>query len=159
MASGVLNTEFYGMTSTPSTGEVANWFEVHVGKLNTLLAAEFTGCCPEFDTMAQNIFQEMYLEHYNGLMARKALYDVSSAIGADFITIREGDSVVTRTNRNEVAKTYRGISKEHGDKVTELAALYKLWKVRPLQVIAPLVPVEPIESEDTIHEVEEIVFL
>ena len=52
----------------------------------------------------------------------------------DFLSLREGDTVITRTNKNELAKTYRGLANDAREEMERLVTSYNLYQAAPVQV-------------------------
>jgi hypothetical protein len=61
----------------------------------------------------------------------------------DFITLRDGDSMITRTNKNEIAKTYRGLTNDATQRLEMLTAKYNIYSARPVQVAGADAPAGP----------------
>jgi len=70
-------------------------------------------------------------EFYNK-KSRQVLRGVDSSV--DFISLREGDSMITRTNKNELAKTYRGLANDAKEELDKLVTSYSLYQSQPVQV-------------------------
>ena len=78
------------------------------------------------------IFKQIYLVEYYKKKTRAILKNIDSAV--DFITLRDGDSTITRTNKNEIAKTYRGLAKDAQEHLEKLTAKYNIYGAAPVQV-------------------------
>ena len=53
---------------------------------------------------------------------------------ADWIRITEGDTTLVRTNKNEVSKSYRALSKDAQEMTNSLVASYHQYLAQPSQV-------------------------
>mgnify|MGYP001434405106 CR=1 FL=1 len=62
----------------------------------------------------------------------------------DFISLREGDSMITRTNKNEIAKTYRGLAKDAEEELEKQVYAYNYYQAQPRQVAGTDVRVAPV---------------
>ena len=78
------------------------------------------------------IFKQIYLVEYYKKKARAVLKGIDSSV--DFITLRDGDSLITRTNKNEIAKTYRGFANDAQERLELLTAKYNIYNAAPVQV-------------------------
>lgn len=74
----------------------------------------------------------MYLYEFYVKKTRQVLRGVDSAV--DFVSLREGDTAITRTNKNELAKTYRGLAKDAKEELDQLTSHYKIYRAAPVQV-------------------------
>ena len=132
LATEIWNDEFGGAANAPTVQFITSWLENNLGQLNTLLNTEFSGVDPEWQLEEPNIYKLLYLKHYYGKKARDTLRGIDEA--ADFITIREGDTMITRTNKNEVSKTYLNLSKDIQVEINDLVAKYNVYNSRPIEV-------------------------
>jgi hypothetical protein len=48
--------------------------------------------------------------------------------------LREGDTAITRTNKNELAKTYRTLANDAMQELDKLITSYTIYQAAPLQV-------------------------
>ena len=74
--------------------------------------------------------------------ARNVLKGIDSSV--DFISLREGDSMITRTNKNEIAKTYRGLAKDAEEELEKQVYAYNYYQAQPRQVAGTDVRVAPV---------------
>lgn len=117
---------------------LSGWLGNNIGLLNTKLYGEFsvdngvflpTG---SFADEEASIYKQMYLHEFYTKKARQVLRGIDSSV--DFITLREGDTMITRTNKNELAKTYKSLAADARQEVERLVASYNIYKAAPLQV-------------------------
>jgi len=117
---------------------ISGWLANNVGQLNTKLFTDFyvegrnftpTG---EFQQEERSIYKQMYLYEFYVKKTRQVLRGVDSAV--DFVSLREGDTAITRTNKNELAKTYRGLAKDAKEELDQLTSHYKIYRAAPVQV-------------------------
>ena len=143
VATGIYRDEFDSDTGYQSISQISGWLENNVGLLNTQLYTSFSGSgTTDGDTALQgtgtfryeeaDIFKQLYLVEYYKKKTRSVLKGIDSSI--DFITLRDGDSTITRTNKNEIAKTYRGLTNDAQTRLDALTAKYNIYGAVPVQV-------------------------
>jgi hypothetical protein len=142
---GVLATKIYdeeigyhtsGNQRTIEIGLIANWLEGHLGELNNLIYTSFSGYNPEgFNLEEQSILRELYLSEYNRKAQRRVLRGIDGSDGsADFQVIREGDSMIQKSNKNVTARNYREAYLDSQERVKTLVYAYNLYGAKPNQV-------------------------
>lgn len=143
IATGIYRDEFDSDSSYSSLSSISGWLENNVGLLNTKIYTAFSGSgLNDGDTCVQptgnfkfeesDIFKQMYLTNFYTKKVRSVLNGIDSSV--DFITLKEGDSVITRTNKNEIAKTYRGMAKDAQERLDFLVGQYNIYGAAPVQV-------------------------
>ncbi len=147
LASGIFVNEFDEDTDMATLTEISGWFSQNLGELNTLLFTSFSGSGngviqpTRFGLEESGIFKKLYLKHFYRKKARNVLKGIDSSV--DFISIREGDTAITRTNKNEIAKTYRILSKDLEEELEKQVYAYNYFKAEPRQVAGDEVRIEP----------------
>ena len=142
---GVLATKIYdeeigfhtsGSARTTEIGLIANWLEGHLGELNNLIFTSFSGYSPNgFNLEEQSIILELYLSEYNRKAHRRVLRGIDGSDGSpDFQVIREGDSMIQKSNKNVTAKSYREAYLDSQERVKNLVYAYNLYGAKPSQV-------------------------
>jgi len=117
---------------------ISGWLANNVGQLNTKIFTEFSVESGNFTPTGQfqqeerAIYKQMYLYEFYIKKTRQVLRGVDSAV--DFISLREGDTAITRTNKNELAKTYRGLANDAKEELDQLTSHYKIYRAAPVQV-------------------------
>ena len=117
---------------------ISGWLANNVGQLNTKIFTEFSVESGNFTPTGQfqqeerAIYKKMYLYEFYTKKTRQVLRGVDSAV--DFISLREGDTAITRTNKNELAKTYRGLANDAKEELDQLTSHYKIYRAAPVQV-------------------------
>tara|TARA_R100000234_G_scaffold22415_2_gene12630 strand:+ start:1185 stop:1670 length:486 start_codon:yes stop_codon:yes gene_type:complete len=117
---------------------ISGWLANNVGQLNTKIFTEFSVESGNFTPTGQfqqeerAIYKQMYLYEFYTKKTRQVLRGVDSAV--DFISLREGDTAITRTNKNELAKTYRGLANDAKEELDQLTSHYKIYRAAPVQV-------------------------
>jgi hypothetical protein len=143
VATGIYRDEFDSDTGYQSISQISGWLENNVGLLNTQIYTAFSGSgTADGDTAIQgtgkflyeeaDIFKQLYLVEYYKKKTRSVLKGIDSSV--DFITLRDGDSTITRTNKNEIAKTYRGLANDAQARLDALTAKYNIYGAVPVQV-------------------------
>jgi len=151
LADSVFINEFDSDTNMATLTQVSGWFENNIGELNTLLFTSFSGSGeagqdthvfhPTMGLEESGIYKKLYLKHFYQKKARNVLKGIDSSV--DFITLREGDSMITRTNKNEIAKVYRGFAKDATEELEKAVYAYNFYQAKPRQVVGSDVRVEP----------------
>ena len=133
LATAIYQTEFYSNNEDNSLTIISGWLENNLGELNNLLYTSFSGSDPSLGNEEKAIFSELYMYHYYKRQARAALRGVINDSN-NILSVQEGDSQITFTNRNEVAKSYRGLANDCMDKVKSLVQSYNLYEAAPQSV-------------------------
>ena len=151
LANTVFVNEFDSDTNMATLAQVSGWFENNVGELNNLLFTSFSGdgdaghpdqvFTPAMGFEESGIYKKLYLKHFYQKKARNVLKGIDSSV--DFITLREGDSMITRTNKNEIAKVYRGFAKDASEELEKAVYAYNFYQARPRQVVGSEVRIDP----------------
>jgi hypothetical protein len=131
---------------------LAYWFagNYNLGRLNTLIDTCYSGSyitgqygemteykiTPEMGSEETAIYQKIFeLDFYNK-QARNTLKGVAGYGGAnDWISLREGDSSITRINRNEVAKNYKSLANDTKEELNKMVQSYLKFRATPQQVV------------------------
>ena len=146
IATGIYNDEFDSDTGYSTLASISGWLANNVGLLNTIIYRAFSGSgsttdypddtvlmpSGNFRFEEADIYKQIYLNNYYTKKARAVLKGIDSSV--DFISLREGDSMITRTNKNEIAKTYRGFAKDAQERLETLVAKYNIYDAEPVQV-------------------------
>jgi hypothetical protein len=135
IAEELVDSEFPHLTGSEYTGEilyVSGWLGSHLGDLNILLNTNFSGTTGELQDEEESIFKHLYLVNYYKKKTRDTLRGIDESV--DWQSIQEGDSRITRTNKNEVAKTWKGLAVDTKLELDELVAKYNIYEASPVQV-------------------------
>jgi len=117
---------------------ISGWLANNIGQLNNRIYSSFevengnfepTG---RFRQEERAIYKQMYLYEFYTKKTRQVLRGVDSAV--DFISLREGDTSITRTNKNELAKTYRTLANDAMTELDKLITSYTIYQAAPVQV-------------------------
>ena len=117
---------------------ISGWLNNNIGQLNTKIYQSFSVSGSLFTPTGQfkqeerAIYKQMYLYEFYTKKTRQVLRGVDSSV--DFLTLREGDTMITRTNKNEFAKTYRGLANDAKEEMERLVTSYNIYQAAPVQV-------------------------
>lgn len=131
IAQDISENEFNDVSGAPSSGVIDSWLRANVGRLNVLINTEFEEES-EYDLEAAAIFYDLYLNNYFARESQKVLRGVTTSMGV--ISVREGDSNITFTNKNEVAKTLKGYSDDYATSISAMVARYTINESFPRDV-------------------------
>jgi hypothetical protein len=144
LANTVFVNEFDSDTDMATLAQISGWFENSIGELNTLIFTSFSGSgeaghpdqafvpSGQFGLEESGIYKKLYLRHFYQKKSRNVLKGIDSSV--DFITLREGDSMITRTNKNEIAKMYRSLAKDAAEELEKAVYAYNFYQAKPRQV-------------------------
>lgn len=132
-----------GDARTTEISLIGDWLEGHLGELNALIFTSFSGYDPQgFNLEEQAILRELYLAEYNRKAHRRVLRGIDGSNGApDFQVIKEGDSMIQKSNKNVTAKSYREAYLDSQQRVKDLVHAYNLYGAKPSQVVGDDAPV------------------
>ena len=124
---------------------VSGWLEGHLGELNNLIFTCFSGDNPNgLNLEEQAILRDMYVSEYNRKSHRRVLRGIDGSEGSqDFQVIREGDSMIQRSNKNVIAKSYHEAYLSSRERLDELIYAYNLYSSNPRQVAGKDAPINP----------------
>jgi len=117
---------------------ISGWLANNVGLLNTKIYSQYSVQNSNFEPTGlfqqeeRSIYKQMYLYEFYTKKTRQVLRGVDSSV--DFVTLREGDTMITRTNKNELAKTYRGLANDAREEMERLVSNYNIYQAAPVQV-------------------------
>lgn len=130
--------------------KISAWFldNGNVGKLNNLIGTQISGVAykdthgvvtgydlvpnPSNDQLAiyKMMFECDYFTKQSKNMAKSA-----ATIGNDWTTLREGDSTITKINKNEISKNFRGLSQDCKAELNKNVKMYLKYGAIPEQVV------------------------
>ena len=117
---------------------ISGWLANNVGLLNTQIYSQYSVQNSNFEPTGtfqqeeRSIYKQMYLYEFYTKKTRQVLRGVDSSV--DFVTLREGDTMITRTNKNELAKTYRALANDAREEIERLVSSYNIYQAAPVQV-------------------------
>jgi hypothetical protein len=135
LATKIFQTEFDGDTGTVPRSYIEAWLGANLGLLNTRINTSYSGVDAPLDQESQAIYKEMYMSNYYRKQSRNALKGlVGNTNGSDILSLRDGNSSVTFTNKNEVSKVYKSLAQDSEIKIDKLAHQYNMYQSEPLQL-------------------------
>tara|TARA_R110000824_G_scaffold8412_1_gene38108 strand:- start:869 stop:1345 length:477 start_codon:yes stop_codon:yes gene_type:complete len=138
IATGIFDDEFDGDTGYATVTNISGWLAANLGILNTRLYSCFSGSgeyiqgTGGFKFEEEAIYKQLYLTNFYNKKARATLRGIDSSV--DFIRLKEGDAEIVRTNKNEIAKTYKGLANDYKRHTDGLVTQYNLYAAAPVQV-------------------------
>lgn len=135
LALKIFQTEFDGDTGVMYQSYIEAWLNSNIGQLNTRLNESFSGVDAPLNLEAQAIYKEMYMGSYYRKQSRSALRGlIGNTNGADILSLKDGSSAVSFTNKNEVAKVYKSMADDCEKRIVELSHKYNIYQSEPLQL-------------------------
>jgi hypothetical protein len=135
LATKIFQTEFDGDTGAVPRSYIEAWLGANLGLLNTRINTSYSGVNASLDQESEAIFKEMYMSNYYRKQSRNALRGlVGNTDGSDILSLRDGNSSVTFTNKNEVSKVYKSLADECETKIDKLSHQYNMYQAEPLQL-------------------------
>ena len=135
IAKDIFHDEFE--SSNNSLTKISGWLDNNLGKLNNLLNTEFSGSNSYISGLGleeENIYKEMYMHHYYTKETKNTLRGIANDSNGNILSIKDGDSAISFTNKNEVSKVYRGLATDAHERLQELVYKYNLYRSSPKQV-------------------------
>tara|TARA_R110000822_G_scaffold110654_6_gene241008 strand:+ start:35193 stop:35660 length:468 start_codon:yes stop_codon:yes gene_type:complete len=135
LAHDIASGNFFYLTGSELSTQISNtsgWLGTNLGQLNSLLYTCYTGENPDLGSEESSIFAQLYLKSYYTTKSLRVLRNIDN--DADWIRVTEGDTTLVRTNKNEVAKSYRGLSKDADEMCKSLLSSYHSYLAMPSQV-------------------------
>jgi hypothetical protein len=135
LATKIFQTEFDSDTGVVPRSYIEAWLGANLGLLNTRINTSYSGVSAPLDQESQAIYKEMYMANYYRKQSRNALKGlVGNTDGSDILSLRDNNSSVTFTNKNEVSKVYKSLSDDCETKIDKLAHQYNMYQSEPLQL-------------------------
>lgn len=135
LATKIFQTEFDGDTGNVPRSYIEAWLGANLGLLNTRINTSYSGANALLDQESEAIYKEMYMSSYYRKQSRNALKGlIGNTDGSDILSLRDGNSAVTFTNKNEVSKVYKSLAEECETKIDKLAHQYNMYQSEPLQL-------------------------
>lgn len=113
---------------------ISGWLESNVGQLNNLVYASFASTGSGFYQEEENILTQLYLKDYYSREARKTLSSSSNTGVIEWTRLSEGDTSIVRTNKVDLARTYRLMAKDAAEALKDLVYAYNSYQAMPRQV-------------------------
>ena len=130
---------------------LAYWFagNYNLGRLNSLIGTCYSGSYntgvygeltdytidPALGGDEQAIYQKIFEIDFYSKQSRNVLAGAAAyGSGSDWISLREGDSSITRVNKNEVAKSYKMLVDSSKAELDKMVNSYLKFRAVPQQV-------------------------
>jgi hypothetical protein len=130
--------------------KISAWFldNANVGKLNNLIGTQISGVAykddhgvvtgydlvpnPTNDQLGiyKMLFDCNYYKQQSKNLARSA-----GMVGSDWTTLREGDSNITKINKNEISKNFRGLAQDCQAELNKTVKMYLKYGAIPEQIV------------------------
>lgn len=127
-----------------SVVKILTWLLAHIGDLNTRLSTTIyvqhngNDFCPQLTYAQAGIYGALYLYNYYLQQAR-----INGNAAAYAVTVvKEGDSSISVVNKNEVAKTFRGLASDMLLNVNKLCLMYRQNSALPVSINNPFIGME-----------------
>lgn len=142
-----------GEPSDAAIPAIAFWLLSNIGKLNNLLDTEYfileASISPDLGESEKTIYKLLYeIAYYN----RQVNKNLGAAAYTSIMEVKEGNRTVKRTNKNDVAKTYRSVVGDLNSDLEGQVLSYKMNRADPLQIIVanPILvdPLNPYRDRD-----------
>lgn len=139
LAKEIMECEFDNDSDLNSLQSIECWLEANLGMLNTLIDTEYSLESQELDSEAQAVYKQLYLHQYYVKKTRNAMRGIiacsdSSNTDGDVLSLSDGESRVTFTNKNETAKVIRGMAQDAKESLDQLVNKYNMYQSEPRQV-------------------------
>ncbi len=138
-----------GEPSDYSPQKISSWIldNANLGKLNNLIGTCFSGVAytndcenvtgygiePAIRNDQLAIYKMLFdYEYFRGEARNMA--KSSATIGNDWTNLREGDSSITKINKNEISKNFRALSRDSKEDLDKAVKLYLKYNAIPDQV-------------------------
>jgi len=133
-----MSQEFDDNFEENSVQSIHAWLEENLGQLNILINTSYCLEGSELGLEESAIYRELYLYNYYSKRARMAsrgiMSNCSGTSTGDITSISDGESRVTFTNKNEVTKVLRGLSKDAKENMDDLVHKYNMYQSEPRQI-------------------------
>lgn len=130
-----------GEPSTLSIPAISFWLRANVGLLNNLIHTDYVVSESNLEIKDSNadeigeeekaILKKMYFIHFYDQKLRTHMVTMDSDT---VLSVRDGDSGVTKINRNEIAKSIASVKSQEYAELKLLVASYTSTKAKPYQV-------------------------
>jgi hypothetical protein len=150
LAQSIIDTEFYGDTGSLPVGVLSGWLTANVGLLNILISSSFYfdssgNFAPEIKNEEENIFKYIYLVNFYDKAARNtfrhyvfnqqnSLNSGRNTLQDDWTMFKEGDTVIQRASRSEIAKNFQALKNGAQETLDNLVFKYHMGDSGPHQV-------------------------
>lgn len=133
-----------------STARISGWFldASNVGQLNNLIGTNYTPgalydgngnptgyyITPVISGNELGIYKMLFDYNYYVRLSRSVAMGATKA-GQDWVTLQEGDSKITRVNKNEISKNLRALAKDSKETLDKAVKMYLKYGSVPMQIV------------------------
>lgn len=131
-----------GEPSSLSVPAIAFWIRANAGYLNNLIHTDYTVSKTSLELIdsdgdeigeeEKGIMKKMYAIHFYDQKLRTHMTTMDTDT---VISVRDGDSSVTKINRNEIAKSVAAVKNQEYQELKLMVASYTSTKAKPFQVV------------------------
>lgn len=131
--------EDLGEPSDLSEAAIEAWLSTNTGRLGLLLYTEISiekdlsnneQFIPPITSKQKDIYKEMYLVRFYERRVGSSL----GAGGVEWTIVKEGDSMIRRASKTELAKVYRSLQNSSQARLDNLIQSYRIDITRPLGI-------------------------
>jgi hypothetical protein len=90
---------------------------------------------PEMGHQEAAIYRKIFELDFYTKQARNTLRGIAGSEGGDWTSLREGDSSITRLNKNEVAKSFNSLANSTREELMKMSQYYLKFNSVPQQVV------------------------
>jgi hypothetical protein len=136
--------EIYRELGSPtdlSIPAIGFWLRSNLGRLNNFIHTDFAvsnsdleildGESNEIGVNETAILKKLYMIHYYDIKLRAQITSMSTDT---ILSVRDGDSSVTKLNKNEIAKSIASVKDQEYKELQLMIATYKSTQASPRQV-------------------------
>ena len=121
-----------GEPTSLSIPAISFWLRTNVGQLNNYIHTEYSASPPvEIGDNEKTILKKMYFIHYYDQRLRTHMTTMDTDT---ILSVRDGDSSVTKVNRNEIAKSIAAVKAQEYSELLKMIQAYVSNKAGPYQV-------------------------
>jgi hypothetical protein len=129
---------------------ISGWFldSANVGQLNNLIGTNYTpdavydnngiptgwSINPAISGNELGIYKMLFNYNYYFHLSRSVAVS-ASRVGQDWVSMQEGDSKITRVNKNEISKNLRALAKDAKETLDKAVKMYLKYGAIPSQIV------------------------
>lgn len=133
-----------------TAARISGWFldYANLGQLNNLIGTNYTSSVlldsnekitgysinPVISGNELGIYKMLFNYNYYFHMARSVAVS-ATRVGQDWVSMQEGDSKITRVNKNEISKNLRALANDAKDTLDKSVKMYLKYGAVPMQIV------------------------
>lgn len=138
----------YPVDYTPA--RISGWFldSANLGQLNNLIGTSYNASVlldsnekitgysinPVISGNELGIYKMLFNYNYYFHMARSVAVS-ATRVGQDWVSMQEGDSKITRVNKNEISKNLRALANDAKETLDKSVKMYLKYGAVPMQIV------------------------